>query len=90
MLGWCSRGDGQDNSQSYTQGYSKYPRRPRVRTARLASLLGSPLWSGWRGIFFLDHQTAPILPVTPWWWTHVIRHRLAAALPPGSRGSPTE
>ena len=58
------------------QSYSKYSRQPRVRTARLASLLGSPLWSGWRGISFLDHQTAPILPVMPWWWTHVIRHRL--------------
>ena len=70
--GWEGRGDGQGIDHSY----SKYSLRPRVRTPRLASLLGSPLWSGWRGIFSLDHQTAPILPVTPWWWTHVIRHRL--------------
>ena len=74
-----------------SHGYSKYLRQPRVRTARLASLLGSPLWSGWRGIFFPDHQTAPILPATPCWpprhallVVHVIRHRIAASLPPAA------
>ena len=40
--------DGQDNAQSYTQGYSKYSLRPRVRTDfLLASLLGLPVMPCW-------------------------------------------
>ena len=31
--GMWSRGDGERDIQSYTQSYSKYHRRPRVRTA---------------------------------------------------------
>ena len=38
-------------SQDYTQGYSKYSRRPRVRTVRPASLPASPSRpDGGRGI----------------------------------------
>ena len=41
--GMWKRGRREDNSKSYTQGYSKYSRRPRVRTAfRLASLPAFP------------------------------------------------
>ena len=45
--GIAKKGRRQDNSKSYTQSYSKHFRQARVRTARPASLLSFPLWSGW-------------------------------------------